>query len=90
MSRKIHCTKLKKEAEGLEFAPYPGAMGERIFNEISKEAWDMWLSHQTLLINENRLSLMDPKAREFLMTEMDKFLFQDNYEMPEGYTPPSD
>lgn len=88
MSRMVQCQKLNKEAEGLAVQPYPGELGERIMESISQEAWQMWLSHQTMLINENRLSLIDPSAREFLATEMEKFLFSDNYEMPEGYTPP--
>ena len=74
---KIHCKKLKKEAEALDFPPMPGALGEKIMNEISQEAWKMWIGQQTILINEYRLVLTDPKAREFLRTEMDKFLFQE-------------
>ena len=88
MSRMVQCEKLKKEAEGLAVAPYPGDLGQRIFDSISQEAWQQWLSHQTMLINENRLSLIDPSARDFLAQEMEKFLFTDDYEMPQGYTPP--
>lgn len=90
MSRNIQCVKLNKEAEGLEFAPYPGKLGERIFADISKEAWKLWLGHQTMLINEYRLSTIDPKSREFLETEMEKFLFsEDGSAIPEGFVPPS-
>jgi len=81
------CAKLKQESEGLDSQPFPGAVGEKIFNHISKQAWKMWLAHQTMLINEYRLSLIDPKAREFLMTEMNNFLFGDGSEKPAGFTP---
>ncbi len=90
MSNKLYCVKLKKEAEGLEHSPYPGELGERIHANISKEAWQMWLRHQTLLINENRLKLSDLKARQFLATEMEKFLFGEGSAAPSGYTPPKD
>lgn len=90
MSRVIFCEKLQKEAEGLEQSPYPGELGERIFQHISKEAWQMWLQHQTMLINEYRLSMLDPASREMLATEMEKFLFSDESEAPEGFVPPSD
>ncbi len=78
------------EAEGLDRQPYPGELGQRIFENISKEAWQLWMQHQTMLINENRLSVIDPKAREFLEKEMEKFLFGDGSEIPEGFTPPSE
>ncbi len=87
MSHKIHCKKLGIEAEGLDEAPYPGELGDRIYNEISAKAWDMWLAHQTMLINEYRLSLLDDKARKFLETEMERFLFSDGSTKPAGYTP---
>jgi len=90
MSRNVQCAKLDKEAEGLEFLPYPGELGEKIFANISKEAWKLWLGHQTMLINEYRLSTIDPKSREFLETEMDKFLFsKEGGTTPEGFVPPS-
>ena len=76
MSRKIFCVKLQKEAEGLTQPPYPGEFGKKIFDSISIEAWQMWLAHQTILINEFRLSMIDPKAREFLRVETQKFLFE--------------
>jgi Fe-S cluster biosynthesis and repair protein YggX len=89
MGKLIHCVKLDKEAEGLDRAPLPGEIGQRILNNISKEAWQQWMQHQTILINENRLSLIDPQAQKFLQTEMEKFLFGEGSEMPEGYTPPA-
>lgn len=87
MSRTIHCKKLDKQAEGLDFPPYPGELGKTIYNEISKEAWGMWLSHQTMLINEYRLNMLDVQARKFLAQEMEKFLFGEGSEKPEGYKP---
>lgn len=88
MTRKVQCIKLGKEADGLDFAPYPGKLGQRIFAQVSKPAWQMWLKHQTMLINENRLSPIDPKARKFLETEMEKFFFGAGSAAPTGYTPP--
>lgn len=88
MSRTIHCAKLGIDAEGLDFAPWPGPLGQRIFAEISKPAWQQWLAHQTMLINEYRLNPLDPKARQFLGGEMEKFLFGGDVKTPEGYKPP--
>ena len=88
MARMINCVKLDKEAEGMDRVPYPGELGQRLFDNVSKEAWQLWMKHQTLLINENRLSVIDPKAREFLEGEMEKFFFGGGSEMPEGYKPP--
>lgn len=85
MSALIFCTKLKKQAESLTKAPFPGPLGERIFKEISKEAWQQWLAHQTMLINEYRLSLIDPKARLFLQTEMENYFFGEGSKKPNGY-----
>ncbi len=90
MSRTVHCVKLNTEAEGLDYPPYPGALGQRIFEQISKQAWQQWLAHQTMLINENRISPMDPEARKFLQTEMEKFLFEGGAEKPAGYVAPED
>ncbi len=90
MSRMVNCAKLGKEAEGLERPPYPGELGERIFNTISKEAWQEWIRYQTILINENRLSPIDPQHRAFLEKEMEKFLFGGGGDMPEQYTPPGE
>lgn len=87
MTRMIFCSKLKQEAEGLAKAPFPGPLGEKIYQEISKTAWTMWLSHQTMLINEYRLNLMDAKAREFLQNEMQQYFFGEGSEKPAGYTP---
>jgi Fe-S cluster biosynthesis and repair protein YggX len=87
MSRTVHCHLLDKEAPGLAYAPYPGALGQRIYDQISAEAWQRWLAHQTMLINENRLVPRDPKARAFLQAEMEKFLFGGGAEKPAGYVP---
>ena len=89
MSRTIHCVKLQREAEGLAYAPYPGELGKRIFEHVSKEAWAQWLAHQTMLINENRLSPLDPKARKFLEGEMEKYFFGEGSAAPQGYVPQS-
>lgn len=87
MSRNIQCVKLNKEAEGMDFAPYPGDLGQRIFENISKEAWQMWMNHQTMLINERQLSMIDPEARNYLAGEMEKFLFGGTLDKIEGYVP---
>ena len=84
---KIKCVKLKKEAEALDQHPYPGDIGLRIMKEISAEAWQLWMNHQTMLINEMRLSPVDPKTRKFLEEEMDKFLFGEGSKAPEGFVP---
>ena len=89
MARKVNCAKLHKEADGLDFQTYPGPLGKRIFDNVSKEAWQMWLKQQTMLINEYRLSTVDPKARGFLAEEMEKFFFGEGSKMPEGFVPPS-
>lgn len=87
MSRMVNCVVLKKEAEGLDKAPYPGELGQRIYENASKEAWQMWMKQQTMLMNENRLSPIDPKHRQFLLEEMEKFFFGGGSETPEGYRP---
>jgi Fe-S cluster biosynthesis and repair protein YggX len=84
----VNCVKLGREAEGLDRAPYPGELGQRIFENVSKPAWADWLKHQTMLINENRLSPMDPKARKFLEEQMEQYFFGGGAAMPEGYVPP--
>jgi Fe-S cluster biosynthesis and repair protein YggX len=84
---KIKCVKLKKEAEALDYQPYPGDIGLRIMKEISAEAWQLWMNHQTMLINEMRLSPVDPKSRKFLEDEMDKFLFGEGSKAPDGFVP---
>jgi Fe-S cluster biosynthesis and repair protein YggX len=78
---------LKAEAEGLDYAPYPGELGQRIYDNVSREAWQRWLDHQTMLINENRLTPIEPEARQFLATEMEKFFFGEGSEKPTGYVP---
>lgn len=83
--RIIHCAKLKKDSIGLQQAPLPGALGQRIYDNISAEAWSAWLNHQTMLINEYRLSMIDPKSRKFLLQEMEKFLFGEGSEKPPGF-----
>ena len=88
MARMINCIKLGKEAEGLDFPPYPGELGKRIYESVSKEAWDGWLKHQTMLINEYRLTPVEPKARKFLEGEMEKFFFGSGSQAPEGFQPP--
>lgn len=86
--RKVHCVVLKEEAEGLDFQPYPGELGQRIFEHVSKAGWQRWVAHQTMLINEYRLSTIDPKARAFLAEQMEKFFFGDGAEVPDDYIPP--
>lgn len=76
MQRTVFCQKLKKELPGLEKSPIPGPLGEKIYENISQEAWNLWLGQQIILINENRLRLVDPKAREFLTTALEAFLFE--------------
>ena len=87
MSRMVNCVKLGKEAEGLERVTYPGDLGKRIFDNVSKEAWQMWVGQQTMLINENRLSPIDPQHRTFLEKEMEKFFFGEGSTPPEGFMP---
>jgi Fe-S cluster biosynthesis and repair protein YggX len=79
---------LKREAPGLDRVPYPGPLGQRLFDSVSKEAWAKWLGHQTMLMNEYRLTPVDPKARKFLEAEMEKFFFGGGSTKPEGYKPP--
>ena len=88
MARMVHCIKLGREAEGLDFPPYPGELGKRIYESVSKEAWGQWLKHQTMLINEYRLTPIEPKARTFLEAEMEKFFFGAGSAAPQGYQPP--
>ena len=89
MSRTVHCVKLGKEAEGLDRQVYPGELGQRIYANVSKEAWQMWLKHQTILINEHRLSPIEPRARKFLEEEMEKFFFGEGSGLPEQFVDPS-
>ena len=87
MSRTIFCTYLQREAEGLDRVPYPGELGKRVYEQISKQAWQQWLNHQTMLINEYRLTPIEPKARKFLEDEMQKFFFGDGSEKPPDFKP---
>ena len=88
MSRTVQCIKLGEEAEGLERMPYPGDLGKRIFEQVSKQAWGEWLQHQTMLINEYRLTPIEPKARKFLEEEMEKFFFGGGSEKPKEFVDP--
>ena len=85
--RMVQCTLLNKELPGLTFQTYPGDLGKRIFENVSQEAWKTWMTHQTMLINEHRLSPIDPVHRKFLEDEMEKFFFGTGSEKPEGYVP---
>jgi len=87
LSRTVNCVVLGSEAEGLDRPPYPGELGKRVFENVSKAAWQKWLGHQTMLINEYRLSPIEPKAREFLEKEMEKFFFEDGSEAPPEFKP---
>ena len=87
MNRTVNCVFLKKEGEGLDYAPYPGELGQRVYDNVSKEAWQAWLGHQTMLINEYRLTPIEPEARKRLETEMEKFFFGGGAEKPKEYVP---
>ena len=87
MTRMVNCVKLGTEEEGLKMAPYPGDLGKRIFENVSQQGWQMWLQHQTMLINENRLTPIEPDARKFLEGEMDKFFFGEGSEVPKEWAP---
>ena len=89
MTRMVNCIKLNREAEGLDFPPYPGALGKRLFEHVSKEAWKAWLEHQKMLVNENRLSLADAKARKYLEQQMEAHFFGAGAEAATGYVPPA-
>ena len=89
MTRTVTCIKLNREAEGLVAPPYPGELGVRIYENVSKEAWQMWLTHQTMLINEYRLTPFEAKARAFLEEEMEKFFFGEGSEKPKEFVPPA-
>jgi Fe-S cluster biosynthesis and repair protein YggX len=89
MARKVQCIKLGREAEGLDVPTYPGELGKRIFENVSKEAWAQWLKHQTMLVNENRLNLADIKARKYLAEQMEKHFFGVGADTASGYVPPT-
>ena len=88
MSRTVQCVLLGREAEGLDRPPYPGELGQRIYEQVSKEAWRQWLAHQTMLINEYRLVVIEPDAREFLREQMEQFFFGGGVAKPDGFVPP--
>lgn len=90
MARTVHCVKLGEEAEGLDFAPYPGDLGKRIYDNVSKVAWQQWLKQQTMLINEYRLTPIEPQARKFLEEQMEGFFFGEGAATPEGYVAPKE
>jgi Fe-S cluster biosynthesis and repair protein YggX len=90
MARTVHCIKLGRDAEGLDFPPFPGAIGARVYDSVSKEAWKLWLEQQKMLVNENRLNLADKKARDYLVQQMEKHFFGDGADAAAGYVPPSD
>ena len=89
MTRTVQCIKLGTEAEGLDFPPYPGELGKRIFESVSKQAWADWIRQQTMLVNENRLNLADQRAREYLKRQMEKHFFGEGADQVQGFVPPS-
>ncbi len=89
MTRMVQCIHLKKEAPGLDFAPYPGDLGKRIYANVSKEAFELWKRHQTMLVNENRLNLADLRARQYLARQMEQFFFGAGVDQPAGFVPPA-
>ncbi len=89
MARTVKCIKLGREADGLDFPPYPGDLGKRLFENVSKEAWAAWVKQQTMLVNENRLNLADPKARKYLAEQTEAHFFGAGADKAQGYVPPS-
>jgi len=89
MARTVKCVKLGREADGLDFPPYPGDLGKRIWENVSREAWQQWLQQQTMLVNENRLNLADPKAREYLMEQTESHFFGQGADSASGYVSPA-
>ena len=87
MSRTVFCKKYQEQLEGLNTPPYPGTKGQEIFDTISKKAWQEWLAHQTMLINERQLNMIDANDRKFLQQQMDKFMAGDDYAKADGYVP---
>lgn len=88
MARTVKCVKLGREADGLDFPPYPGELGKRIYESVSKEAWAAWLKHQTMLINENRLNMADPAARKYLAEQVESYFFGTGADAVSGFVPP--
>ncbi len=89
MTRMVNCIKLGTEAEGLDFPPVPGELGKKLWENVSKEAWQGWIRHQTMLVNEHRLNLADVRARKYLMEQMEKHFFGDGADAAAGFVPPS-
>ncbi len=87
MSRTVQCVLLQREAPGLDNSPYPGELGQRIFENVSREAWQQWLGRQTLLINEYRINPLDPKSRKFIEEEMESFFFGGDSKPPPEFVP---
>jgi len=90
MARTVKCIKLGHEADGMDFPPYPGELGMRIYENVSKEAWAAWLKQQTMLVNENRLSLADPSARQYLKQQTEAYFFGSGADTASGYVPPKE
>ena len=90
MSRTVFCRRYQAEMEGLQAPPYPGPKGQEIYDSVSRQAWEEWQQHQTMLINEKQLNMMDAETRKYLQGEMDKFLAGEDYDQAEGYVPPSE
>ncbi len=88
MTRMVNCIKLGREAEGLDLPPMPGELGKQLYNTVSKEAWQTWLKHQTMIINENRLNLADQRARQYLSQQLNNYFFGAGADMPAGFVPP--
>ena len=88
MARTVKCIKLGREADGLDFPPYPGELGKRIWETVSKEAWAAWLKHQTMLINENRLNMADASARKYLAEQVESYFFGAGADAVTGFVPP--
>lgn len=88
MSRMVNCIKLGREAEGMDFAPLPGELGQKLYDNVSKEAWQGWIRHQTMLINENRLNLADPRARQYLTQQLQNYFFGQGADAVSGFVPP--
>jgi Fe-S cluster biosynthesis and repair protein YggX len=89
MARMVQCVKFGRELPGLERLPFPGPLGERIYNEVSQQAWNLWPAQATLILNHYGLSMGDPNAQKILMQQMEEFFFGENAAVPEGWTPPS-
>ena len=89
MARMVQCIKLQREAEGLDFPPYPGELGKKLWEGVSKEAWKQWLEHQKMLVNENRLNLSDPRARKYLEEQMVRHFFGEGADQAQGFVPKS-